>query len=228
MSTAPSGTGPSAATRAGTGESVLRERICRLARSLFERGLTFGSSGNISARLEDGWLMTPTGVSMGELDPARLSRLDAEGRHLDGDRPTKESFLHMAVYGERATAGAIVHLHSSYSVAVSCLPDVDPANAVPPLTAYYVMKIGRLPLVPYYRPGDPALAVAIREVARDHPAVLLANHGPIVAGGGLDAAVHAIEELEETAKLSLLLYGRNPRLLTAAQICELEQVFGRP
>ena len=208
-------------------ESALREEIARFGKSMFDRGLTGGSSGNISVRIDDGWLMTPTGSSLGNLDPARISKLDASGRLVDGDPPTKEHFLHRAMYEERAGAGAIVHLHSTHSVAVSCLPDVDPANVLPPLTAYYVMKIGKLPLIPYYRPGDEALGDAIRGLAGTHCAVLLANHGPVVAGKSLEAAVYATEELEETAKLHLLLQAHNPRALSEAQIEELERIFPR-
>ena len=185
---------------------------------MFERGLTFGSSGNISVRLDDGWLMTPTGTSMGELDPALLSMHDAEGRLVSGDAPTKESFLHLAMYGQRPSAGAVVHLHSTHSVAVSCLADVNPANVLPPITAYYVMRIGTLPLVPYYPPGDLDLARAVREMASDHHAVLLANHGPVVAGTSLEDAVYATEELEETARLFLMLRSMNTRFLTPAQV----------
>jgi ribulose-5-phosphate 4-epimerase/fuculose-1-phosphate aldolase len=206
-------------------ESRLREEIAAFGKSLFDRGLSGGSSGNISVRIDDGWLMTPTGSSLGNLDPARLSKLDRTGRLISGDAPTKEVFLHQAMYEERPRAGAIVHLHSTHSVAVSCLPDVDPDNVLPPITAYYVMKIGRLPLIPYYRPGDKALAEAIRGKAREHTAVLLANHGPVVAGKSLEAAVYATEELEETAKLHLLLHARNPRVLTEEQIEELHRFF---
>jgi ribulose-5-phosphate 4-epimerase/fuculose-1-phosphate aldolase len=206
-------------------ESRLREEIAVFGKSLFDRGLSGGSSGNISVRLEDGWLMTPTGSSLGNLDPARISRLDRSGKLVSGDAPTKEVFLHQAMYEERPKSGAIVHLHSTHSVAVSCLPEVDPDNVLPPITAYYVMKIGRLPLIPYYRPGDKALAEAIRGKAREHTAVLLANHGPVVAGKSLEAAVYATEELEETAKLHLLLHARNPRVLTEEQIEDLYRHF---
>lgn len=207
-------------------EIRLREQLCEFGRSLFERGLTAGSSGNLSVQLEDGWLMTPTGVSLGRLDPARLSRLGADGRLLDGDPATKEAPLHTAVYERRGRARAIVHLHSTHSVAVSLLRDVDPANVMPALTPYYVMKVGRLPLVPYHRPGDPRVADAIRELAGEHAAVLLANHGPVVSGDSLEAAVNAIEELEETAKLFLTLDGKPIRTLTEAQIDELRHHFG--
>jgi 3-dehydro-4-phosphotetronate decarboxylase len=206
-------------------ETQLREEICRLGASIFARGLTAGSSGNISARLPDGWLMTPTNISLGRLDPARLSKLDDSGALVGGDAPTKESFLHRVMYEERAKTGAVVHLHSTHSVAVSCLADVDPADVMPPITAYYVMRVGRLPLVPYYRPGDKALAEAVRGFAGKHHAVLLANHGPVVAGSSLDAAANAIEELEETAKLFLLLRGQKTRFLTADQVADVRAAF---
>jgi ribulose-5-phosphate 4-epimerase/fuculose-1-phosphate aldolase len=215
-----------AALQTSRDENRLREDICALGRSIFERGLTAGSSGNISVRLEDGWLLTPTNVSLGGLDPARLSKLDAIGRHVAGDPPSKESFLHRAMYEERDRAGAIVHLHSTHSAAVSCMGGLDHENCIPPLTPYFVMKIGRLPLIPYYRPGDPKLGDAIRSRAQKHPAVLLANHGPVVSGATLEAASYAIEELEETAKLFLLLRGTPVRPLDEEQIAELEAVFG--
>jgi len=208
-----------------TTEARLRDDIARLARSLFDRGLTFGSSGNISVRLDDGWLMTPTGSSLGELDPARISRLDAAGTHVDGDAPTKEAFLHIAMYEERAAAGAVVHLHATHSVAVSCLADVDPSDVLPPITAYYAMKVGVLPLIPYYPPGDMDLAKAVREMASKHHAVLLANHGPVVAGKSLADAVYASEELEETAKLFLMLQGMKTRFLTPEQVADLGRRF---
>jgi 3-dehydro-4-phosphotetronate decarboxylase len=203
-------------------EATLREEMCRLGASMFARGLTFGSAGNISVRLEDGWLMTPTNVSLGRLDPARLAKLDTKGKLLSGDPPTKETFLHRAMYEERPQAGAVVHLHSTYSVAVSALAEVDPANVLPPITAYYVMRVGRLPLVPYFPPGDLSLAEAVKRLAGKHHAVLLANHGPVVAGSSLDAAANAIEELEETAKLFLILRGSKTRPLTQEQVAALK------
>jgi ribulose-5-phosphate 4-epimerase/fuculose-1-phosphate aldolase len=207
-------------------ESRLREDIVRAGASLFNRGLTHGSTGNISIALPDGgWLMTPTGSSLGTLDPARLSKLDATGRLIEGDKPTKEAFLHTTMYGARPGSGAVVHLHSTHSVAVSCLDGIDHDNCLPPITAYYAMRIGRLPLVPYYPPGDETLAEAVGALAGKHHAVLLANHGPVVAGTSLSAAQDAIEELEETAKLFLLLRGERLRLLTDAQVAELERRF---
>ena len=202
-------------------EAKAREAICAIGASIFERGLTAGSSGNISIRIEDGWLMTPTNFSLGRLDPARLSKLDDDGRLVGGDPPTKESFLHRVMYEERHDTGAVVHLHSTHSVAVSCVAEIDPADVLPPITAYYVMRVGELPLVPYYKPGDLGLAEAVRGFAGKHHAVLLANHGPVVAGSSLDAAVNAVEELEETAKLYLLLRGAKTRFLTEEQVREL-------
>jgi ribulose-5-phosphate 4-epimerase/fuculose-1-phosphate aldolase len=197
----------------------MREKICAAGASLFARGLTFGSTGNISVRLADGsFLMTPTNASLGALDPATLSRLDADGHHLSGDRPTKEAGLHRAMYGQRHEAAAVVHLHATHSVAVSCLHGIDHHDCLPPLTAYYVMRIGRLPLVPYYPPGDDGLARAVEKLAGRHHAVLLANHGPVVAGTSLDNAMYATEELEETAKLFLLLQGHATRPLTPEQV----------
>lgn len=212
-------------SRMSAAESRLREEICLHARSLFERGYGCGSSGNISVRLEDGWLLTPTNSSMGRLDPARLAKLDAQGRHVSGDKPSKEAFLHLAMYEERPEMQAVVHLHATHSVAVSCLADADPEDVLPPITAYYVMRVGRLPLVPYFPPGDRALAEAVRAKAREHHAMLLANHGPVVAGKALDAAVYAAEELEETAKLFLLLRGENTRWLSASEVAELRVRF---
>ena len=206
-------------------EHALRDRIVHYGRSLFDRGLAAGSSGNISARLDDGWLLTPTDSCLGQLDAAKLSMLDWQGRLISGDPPSKEAFLHRAMYEERGNANAIVHLHSTYSAAVSCMDGLDTANCLPALTPYFVMKVGRLPLIPYHRPGDPALADAIRELARTHAALLLANHGPIVSGASLEAAIYATEELEETAKLFLLLRNVPIRALTSAQIDELRSVI---
>jgi ribulose-5-phosphate 4-epimerase/fuculose-1-phosphate aldolase len=209
-------------------EATSREAICVLGAKLAARGLCPGTSGNISARIDDGWLMTPTNSSLGELDPARLSRLDATGRHVAGDPPTKEALLHRSVYDVRPKDGAIVHLHSTHAVAFSCLDPSCQHNAqttLPPLTAYFVMRVGKLPLVPYFKPGDPKLADAIREYAKGHRAVLLANHGPVVAGTSLSAASASIEELEETAKLHLLLQGLKARTLSDVQVREIEEAF---
>ena len=206
-------------------ENSERDSICRLAKSLFDRGLTIGSSGNISVRLSDGWLMTPTGSSMGNLDPNEISKLDVNGKLISGKSPTKESFLHIAMYDERPDSGAVVHLHSTHSVAVSCLAGIDKKNVLPPITAYYVMKIGKLPLVPYFPPGDINLAKAVKEMASNHHAVLLANHGPVVAGKTLEDAVYAIEELEETARLFLLLRNMKTQYLNEKQVSALNELY---
>jgi len=206
-------------------ESKLRDQICELGRSIFDRGLTHGSTGNISARCADGWLLTPTGSSLGRLDPSRLSKLDWDGKHLSGDPPSKENFLHLAMYQEQARNQAVIHLHSTHSVAVSVLADLNPDNLLPPLTAYYVMRIGTLPLVPYYAPGDLALAGAVRSYAGRHHAMLLANHGPVVSGTSLSSAADAIEELEATAKLYLLVRGHRVRSLTPAQVANLRRRY---
>ena len=205
-------------------EAKLREMLCNAGASLFNRGLTHGSTGNISVALPDGgWLMTPTGSSLGTLDPARLSKLDSSGKLVSGDAPTKESFLHTTMYDKRPKSGAVVHLHSTHSVAVSCLDGIDHGNCLPPITAYYVMRIGTLPLVPYFPPGDATLADAVGKLAGKHHAMLLANHGPVVAGSSLSAAQDAIEELEETARLFLMLRHEKLNLLTPAQIAELQR-----
>ena len=208
------------------GEVKIREAICQFGRSLFERGLTPGSSGNISVRLDDGgWIVTPTNASLGFLDPARLSRLRADLSVESGDAPTKELPLHSALYQTRRSARAIVHLHSTHAVAVSMLRDIDAKAVLPPLTPYFLMRAGNVALVPYYRPGDPAVEIAIKNLAGKYSAILLANHGPVVAGENLDAAVYAMEEVEETSRLHLLLRGLNPRCLSRQQIDDLVKTF---
>ena len=207
-------------------EARLREDICLLAKSMYDRGLTGGSTGNISARLEDGRLLvTPTGSCFGRLDPGRLSVLEG-GAHVAGDAPTKEVPLHAAFYETRATTGAVVHLHSCHSVALSVLPDTDPNDMLPPITAYGVMKLGKVALLPYFMPGDPAMGDAIKGLAGKRSAVVLAHHGPVVAGKDIEAACYAMEELEETAKLTLMTRGMGPTLLNDAQIQGLVRKFG--
>ena len=208
------------------GEAKLREQICLLAKSIFDRGLTGGSTGNISARTADGGLLvSPTGTSFGRLDPARLSRFGADGTLIGGDSPTKEMPLHSAFYDTRSSAGAVVHLHSCHSVALSMLPDVDPDNFLPPLTPYAVMKLGKVKLLPFFLPGDPEMGEAVRGLAGKRSAVMLANHGPVVAGKDVEAACNAVEELEDTARLALLTRGMNPRMLTPDQVGRLVTEF---
>jgi len=207
-------------------ESRLREDMARLGKSLFDRGYTAGSSGNISAAVEDGILMTPTNSCLGFLDPARISKLDRTGTLIGGDKPSKEVFLHQAFYDTRPGTGAVVHLHSTYATAVSCLADIDPEDCIPPLTPYVVMRVGTVKLLPYVRPGDPAMGTMIRALNGAHAGVLLANHGPVVAAKDLESAVFASEELEETAKLFVILREQFTRRLTPAQVAELKRVFG--
>lgn len=207
-------------------EDILRADIVRYGALLYTRGLAHGSAGNLSVRLDDGAiLVTPTNSSLGFLKPEQISKVSAEGTHIAGDPPSKEAFFHLAVYDERPAANAIVHLHSTHAVAVSCLCHKDSFDVLPPLTAYQIMRIGRLPLVPYYRPGDRKLADAVRGLAGEHKAMLLANHGPIVSGKSLQDAIHAYEELEETAKLFFLVQSRPVSLLTCEAIAELNDVF---
>ena len=207
-------------------EARLREQICLLAKSMFDRGLTGGSTGNISARTEDGGLLvSPTGTSFGRLDPARLSRFDAAGNLIDGDKPTKEMPLHSAFYETRSTAGAVVHLHSCHSVALSTMPDVDPDNFLPPMTPYAIMKLGKVKLLPFFMPGDPAMGDAVRGLAGKRSAVMLANHGPVVAGKDIEAACNAIEELEDTARLAILMRGYDAKMLSPEQVSSLVTKF---
>lgn len=206
-------------------EEQLRDHLARMGRALYDRGYVSGSSGNISVRIEDGFLMTPTNSCLGRLDPARISRLDPGGEHMAGDKPSKEVIVHLAMYRQRSKVGAIVHLHSPNSTAVSCLDNLDPENALPPLTPYFVMRIGRLPVVPYYRPGDTTLAEAVEKFSGYSHALMLAHHGLIAGGTDLDDAVNNAEELEETARLFLTLKDRPYRMLSEEQVAELERAY---
>ena len=206
-------------------ERELREQMARQGASLFERRYTSGSSGNVSVRMDNCILITPTNSSLGSLDPDRISKIDLAGNLLSGDKPSKEAFLHLAMYRQRPDEQAIVHLHSTWSVAVSCLANLDPRNVLPPITAYYVMRVGRLPLIDYYPPGDLELASAVEEQAKTARSLLLANHGPVVAAKSLEAAVNSIEELEETARLFFILKDLPTRFLTEQQCEELAQRF---
>ena len=198
-----------------------RRFIVTAARSLFDRKLTHGSTGNISVRCGENILVTPTGSSLGTVEADELSTIDLSGNHLAGPQPSKEAFLHAATLRARPTATAVVHTHSTHAAAVSCLAGLDPTNALPPLTAYFAMRVGRLPLLPYHAPGDTSLEQLAEDTARESAAMLLANHGPVVAGLTLTAAMDAIEELEETAKLFLLLNGHPTRPLTVEQVHRL-------
>ncbi|UUO04555.1 aldolase [Blastopirellula sp. J2-11] len=206
-------------------ERELREQIACYGKSLYERGYGVGTSGNISVRLPDGMLITPTNTSLGRLDPDRLSKISWCGDLLQGDKPSKEAFLHLAMYQARDNDNAVVHLHSTYSVAVSCLQDLNPQNVIPPITAYFVMKVGCVTRVPYFPPGDEKLGEIVRDVAANSRALLLANHGPVFCGSNLDSAVAGAEELEETAKLFLLLKDERASYLMSQQCQELLERF---
>ncbi|EAU41632.1 hypothetical protein FP2506_14404 [Fulvimarina pelagi HTCC2506] len=207
-------------------DASLRESICIFAHSLHARGLTHGSTGNISARTGTGGLIvTPTGSSFRDLDPANLAIFDANGNQISGDKPTKELPLHRAFYDTRHGSGAVVHLHSSHSVALSMMPDADENNFLPPLTPYPIMLLGKVKLLPFFVPGDPSIGDAIRGLAGKRSAVMLANHGPVVSGKDLRAAVNAIEELEAGAKLALLTRGLNPRRLTSSDVQKIVKTF---
>lgn len=208
-------------------ERKARDELAYLCRSLFERGFSVGTAGNVSVRLSDGILMTPTNVRLGDLDPDSISKLDFDGRHVAGDKPTKEVFLHQAFYDTRPDAGAVVHLHSTWATALSCLADIDPDDCVPPLTPYVVMRVGTVKRVPYVKPGDPKMGDMIRDLQGKYAAVLLANHGPVVSGKNLFSTVAAAEELEETARLIVALRGMNTQLLTRDEVAELNATFGR-
>lgn len=206
-------------------ESELRAGIVKWGRSLFERGLTAGSSGNISVRLDDGYLVTPTNSCLGFLEADTISKLDPDGLHRGGDAPTKELPLHLAVYQARPGARAVVHLHSTYATLLACLADTDPADAIPPITPYAVMRLGKVPVLPYARPGSADIVPAVLAKAGEHSALLLANHGPVVAGASLELAVYAAEELEEAARLVVLSRGMAVRHLDQAAIDDLEATF---
>jgi ribulose-5-phosphate 4-epimerase/fuculose-1-phosphate aldolase len=206
-------------------ESEARAELVRLSKSLFDRGFAVGSAGNISVRVDDGMLITPTNSCLGFLQADRISKLDRQGRHVSGDKPSKEVFLHQAFFDTRPSAMAVVHLHSTYATALSCIADLDPTDTIPPVTPYVVMRVGRVPLIEYVTPGDARLGKLIRDLNGKFAAVLLANHGPVVAGVDLHSAVYAAEELEETAKLALLLRRESARTLSARNIAELEAKF---
>lgn len=205
--------------------NLLRDRMALHGESLHARGLVPGSSGNLSVRLDDGYLVTPTNSCLGRLDPARIARLDARGRHIEGDKPSKEAFLHTLMYGQRPNDTAVVHLHSTHAVGLSCCVPKNHDNVLPALTPYFVMKIGKLTMVPYFPPGDEALARAVEAVAKSRHAVLLANHGPVVAGKDIDQAVYAMEELEEAARLYFLLRQERTRILGSEEINVLESRY---
>ena len=204
-------------------ERELREQMAARGKSLFDRRYTHGSTGNLSVRMRNAILITPTNSSLGSLDPDRIAKVSFAGEQIAGDKPSKEAFLHLAMYRARPQETAVVHLHSTWSVAVSCLADIDPENVLPPITAYQMMRVGRCPLVPFFAPGDIQLADAVGKYAESAKAMILANHGPVVAANTLASAVAAAEELEETAKLFLMLRGLPTRFLSDQAIEDLSK-----
>ena len=215
-----------ASTSQTTLEVDLRAELVRWGRSLFERGLTSGSSGNLSVRLADGFLVTPTNACLGFLEADRLAKLGCDGSLLSGDAPTKETFLHLAIYRARPAARAVVHLHSTFATLLSCLSDTDRADAIPPMTPYVHMRVGRVPVLdPFVLPGTAAIAPLIEAAAPDHAGLLLANHGPVVAGVSLEAAVFAIEELEEAARLAVFARGLAVRRLPPETLAALDASY---
>ncbi|OZN24660.1 aldolase [Actinobacillus seminis] len=204
-------------------EQEQKTQLVNLARSFYERGYSVGGAGNLSVRLDDKRiLVTPTGSSLGRLEADRLSVLDMQGNLLSGDKPSKEFVFHLELYKKDPSCQAVVHLHSTYLTALSCLDGLDPENAMKAFTPYYVMRVGKLQVVPYYHPGDPNIARELSERALTAKAFLLANHGVVVTGGSLADAVDNTEELEETAKLYFILQGQKIRYLTEAEVKDLE------
>jgi 3-dehydro-4-phosphotetronate decarboxylase len=213
-------------------EARLREEICRVGRSLFERGYVHATAGNISAKLDDGFLITPTDACLGMLDPARLARLDAQGLQTGGDRASKTLALHRRIYGAAPEARCVIHSHSTHLVALTLQGVCSTDDIVPPITPYFVMKVGHVPLIPYHRPGDPAVADAVaaritQMAAQGTPlrAVMLDRLGPNVWHASPAEASAVLEELEETARLWLICDPR-PAPLSAGQIGELCKAFG--
>ena len=204
-------------------EQQLREQMVTLARSMFERGYATGGAGNLSLKLPNGYfLATPTGSSFGRLVAEELSVVDINGNHISGKKPSKEAEFHLAIYRNNPVCNAIVHLHSTYLTALSCLEGLDRNNAIKAFTPYFVMRIGELPVIPYLRPGDPKIAEELAKRAGDYRAFLLANHGPVVTGTDFVDAVDNAEELEETAKLAFLLKDKDIRYLTDEEVMDLK------
>jgi ribulose-5-phosphate 4-epimerase/fuculose-1-phosphate aldolase len=210
-----------------TEEALARDHIVSFAASLFQRGFTVGSSGNISVRLSDGFLVTPTNSCFGYLEAKQLTKLDAKGEYLSGNQPSKEWPMHKAMLDTRATDNAVVHLHSPYATALSCLNGLEANDCVPALTPYFVMRVGKAKLLPYFRPGSSKIADAIRDLGGSYSGLLLANHGPVVSSISLSDAVYAAEEMEEACKTAMLTKNLDARRLSAAEVDELKSNFGR-
>ncbi|MFT0181402.1 aldolase [Pseudomonas benzopyrenica] len=206
-------------------EARLREEICTVGASLYARGYTVGSAGNISARLEDGWLITPTDACLGRLDPAAIAKVGLDGDWVSGDKPSKTLALHRQVYDRNPGVGGVVHTHSTHLVALTLAGVWRPDDILPPITPYQVMKVGHIPLIPYARPGAASVAEQVAQLANQVRGVMLERLGPVVWESSVSKASFALEELEETARLWLLTEPR-PAPLDAAALAELAETFG--
>lgn len=206
-------------------EARLREEICTVGASLYARGYTVGSAGNISARLDDGWLITPTDACLGRLDPAAIAKVGLGGDWVSGDKPSKTLALHRQVYDRNPGVGGVVHTHSTHLVALTLAGVWRPDDILPPITPYQVMKVGHIPLIPYARPGAASVAEQVAQLANKVRGVMLERLGPVVWESSVSKASFALEELEETARLWLLTEPR-PAPLDAAALAELAETFG--
>ncbi|MBK5540808.1 aldolase [Pseudomonas sp. TH05] len=206
-------------------ENALREEICDVGRSLYQRGYTVGSAGNISARLDDGWLITPTDVCLGRLDPAAIAKVNLAGEWVSGDKPSKTLALHRQVYDRNPGVGGVVHTHSTHLVALTLAGVWQADDILPPLTPYQVMKVGHIPLIGYQRPGSPKVAEQVAQLANRVRGVMLERLGPVVWESSVSRASYALEELEETARLWLMTQPR-PEPLSQAALDELRETFG--
>lgn len=206
-------------------EEIAKEKIVAYAKSIFDRALTSGASANMSVRIAEGWVMTPTNSCFGFLNKDELSVVAHDGTLLKGAPPSKEFRLHKAIYDKRPEDTCVIHLHSTYATALSCLPCNDESNCVPSYTPYLTMRLGPIALVPYFSPGNDDLAEAVGLVADKHPGIIMANHGPIVSATDVEKCVYGIEELEESCKIALLLKDLNANKLANEQIQELLSKF---
>ncbi|MFJ2689855.1 aldolase [Pseudomonas sp. NPDC087336] len=206
-------------------ENALREEICDVGRQLYNRGYTVGSAGNISARLDDGWLITPTDACLGRLDPAALSKVNLAGEWVSGDKPSKTLALHREVYDRNPGVGGVVHTHSTHLVALTLAGVWQQDDILPPLTPYQVMKVGHIPLIAYERPGSPKVAERVAQLANSVRGVMLERLGPVLWESSVSKASYALEELEETARL-WLMSNPKPAPLDQAALDELREVFG--
>lgn len=206
-------------------ENALREEICDVGRSLYQRGYTVGSAGNISARLDDGWLITPTDVCLGRLDPAAIAKVNLAGEWVSGDKPSKTLALHRQVYDRNPGVGGVVHTHSTHLVALTLAGVWQADDILPPLTPYQVMKVGHIPLIGYQRPGSLNVAEQVAQLANRVRGVMLERLGPVVWESSVSRASYALEELEETARLWLMTQPR-PEPLSQAALDELRETFG--